>query len=229
MSRTMTDSQVNELVRVARAAGHTQPGLQRTAYLTPRQLREASLPRLVTEMARAEHPDTPQEWRQRRRNQLGAEFDRRDFPAAAEAARENWEQSRYEAERARIARADAEAERVRAEQARAQAQQTGVGVDPLIAGMVTAGVGVVGLAAAAESLSPEQADAVYLSGEDELTEEWSRDMSDPTVGGETLAPSESGDLSVSVADSMATSPTIEPEPAAPSQTVEQNVELSHGM
>ncbi|WP_448261548.1 hypothetical protein [Corynebacterium kalidii] len=218
----MSDAQVNELVRVARAAGHTQPGLQRTAYLSPRQLREASLPRLVTEMARAEHPDTTQEWRQRRRNQLGDEFDRREFPGAADAARENWEQSRYEAERARIARADAEAERVRAEQARAQAQQTGVGVDPLIAGMVTAGVGVAGLAAAAESLSPEQADAMYLSGEDELTEQWAQDMSDPTVGGEVLAPSDSGDLSVSVADSMASSPTIEPEPAAPNQAVELN-------
>lgn len=241
MSRTLSDARVRDMVTTARVAGHRYPGSRRTGYLEGAQLRQASLPRLVTEVARAEHPDATASWRDRRRSALADELDRREFPSAAGSARESWDSARYAETQADIARDNADLARARAEMARQDAEQSwdesrrmdrtdtesSVGVSPVAATALIGG-GIVGLALMSEAMDveQEQIDAEYLAGEDGLAQEWSTDMEDPTVGGESMVPTEATDLSVSVADSLAGAATLSPEAAGPAQTVEQEVELT---
>ncbi|MGP9623550.1 hypothetical protein ACT3S7_11335 [Corynebacterium sp. AOP34-AQ2-28] len=105
--------------------------------------------------------------------------------------------------------------------------ENSVGASPVAATALIDG-GIVGLALMSEAMDveQEQIDAEYLAGEDGLTQEWSTDMEDPSVGGESMVPTEATDLSVSVADSLAGAATLSPEAAGPAQTEEQEVELT---
>lgn len=238
MSRNVTDRQIAELARAARVAGRNNPGLRRTAYLNPTQLRQASLPRLVTEIARAEHPGADPGWRDRRRGQLADELERREFPAAAGIVNESWGQARYAETQADIARDNADVARSPAEVAAADAaaarddariaqEQRRVETEeiggPSPVGLGAGTVGVVGLALAADELTEQEADVAYQSGEVALIEQFSADGTDPTVVGEAMAPTEATDVAADVADSVAAAPAVSvaTEPAV--ATVEQEV------
>lgn len=126
-----------------------------------------------------------------------------------------------------MARQDAEQARDQSRGVDRRDSENSVGVSPVAATALIGG-GIVGLALMSEAMDveQEQIDAEYLAGEEGLTQEWSTDMEDPSVGGESMVPTEATDLSVSVADSLAGSATLSPEAAGPAQTVEQEVELT---
>ncbi|MGP5245423.1 hypothetical protein ACTXMA_14815, partial [Corynebacterium variabile] len=102
-----------------------------------------------------------------------------------------------------------------------------VGVSQVAATALIGG-GIVGLVLMSEAMDVEQEeiDAEYLGGEEALAQQWSVDMEDPSVGGESMVPTEATDLSVAVADSLAGAATVSPEAAGPAQAVEQEVEVT---
>jgi hypothetical protein len=239
MSRQLNDAELRDLVRNARVAGSNNPGTRRTSYLDEIELRQAPLPRLVTEVSRAEHPDASDRWRDERRGMLANELDRRHFPETAGMARESWDDARYAQAQAEVSRERAEDASRRAEESRREAenstqqarqdgpQQPATGAVAPAAATAMLGAGVAGMAVASQEMEPEQADAQYLANEDALGEQWAGQMDDPSIGGEPGTATEATDLSVSVADSLSGSqaPAQSQEPAQ-TPTVDQEVQIS---